>query len=237
MDSMPERSTRHQPSSLLVGLPQDLRIEIAALVGVTSEHPLADLRSLRGTCLTMCRRPRRRRPVFVDRGDTRWDFLSVEPHRLQSIPCNAERSREFGGLFPPQNQSLLHRCAPPRVGTMWRTIYMPSCSTETMAVPPPTTPQRGTWGGSRAAAVRRPDGWATRGVCLCARRPRVRSTTRLGAFGVNRCRLRHMCAAISRAQAPAAAVAWKRMAFSLFCSEDCRLRCEMVKFAQKIGNQ
>jgi hypothetical protein len=24
---------------------------------------------------------------------------------------------------------------------------------------------------------------------------------------------------------------------SLFCSEDCRLRCEMVKFAQRIGNQ
>jgi hypothetical protein len=28
---------------------------------------------------------------------------------------------------------------------------------------------------------------------------------------------------------------WLRM--SLFCSEDCRLRCEMVKFAQRIGNQ
>jgi TPR repeat protein len=28
---------------------------------------------------------------------------------------------------------------------------------------------------------------------------------------------------------------WHRI--SLFCSEDCRLRCEMVKFAQGIGNQ
>jgi hypothetical protein len=28
---------------------------------------------------------------------------------------------------------------------------------------------------------------------------------------------------------------WFRI--SLFCSEDCRLRCEMVKFAQRIGNQ
>jgi hypothetical protein len=27
---------------------------------------------------------------------------------------------------------------------------------------------------------------------------------------------------------------WLRI--SLFCSEDCRLRCEMVKFAQRIGN-
>jgi hypothetical protein len=28
---------------------------------------------------------------------------------------------------------------------------------------------------------------------------------------------------------------WLRI--SLFCSKDCRLRCEMVKFAQRIGNQ
>jgi hypothetical protein len=34
-------------------------------------------------------------------------------------------------------------------------------------------------------------------VGLCTRRPRVRSTPQLGAFGVNRCRLRHRCAAIS----------------------------------------
>jgi hypothetical protein len=54
MDSMPGRSRRHQPSSLL-GLPQDLRIEIATRVGATSEQPLADLCSLRGTCSTMCR--------------------------------------------------------------------------------------------------------------------------------------------------------------------------------------
>jgi hypothetical protein len=52
---MPGRSTRHQPSSLLLGLPQDHRTEIAACVDVTSERPLADLRSLRGTCSTMCR--------------------------------------------------------------------------------------------------------------------------------------------------------------------------------------
>jgi hypothetical protein len=52
---MPGRSTRHQPSSLLLGLPQDLRIEIAARVGATSERLLADLRSLSGTCSTMPR--------------------------------------------------------------------------------------------------------------------------------------------------------------------------------------
>jgi hypothetical protein len=42
----------------------------------------------------------------------------------------------------------------------------------------------------------------------------VRSTTLLGAFRVNRCRLRHRCAEISRAQAPAAAAVWKRMALN-----------------------
>jgi hypothetical protein len=49
---MPGRSMRHQTSSVL-GLPQDLRIEIAARVGATSEWPLAVLRRLRGTCSTM----------------------------------------------------------------------------------------------------------------------------------------------------------------------------------------
>jgi hypothetical protein len=53
-------------------------------------------------------RPRRRRPAFVDRGDTRWDFLGVEHHRLQSIPWYANRSRESRGLLPLQDQSLLH---------------------------------------------------------------------------------------------------------------------------------
>jgi hypothetical protein len=61
--------------------------------------------------------------------------------------------------------------------------------------------------------VRRRDGWETRGVCLCARRPRVQSTPRLGAFGVNRCRLRHRCAAISRAQATTAAAVWTKDGF------------------------
>jgi hypothetical protein len=52
---MPGRNTRNQPSSLLLGLPQDLRIEIAAHIGATLERPLADLCSLRGTCSTMRR--------------------------------------------------------------------------------------------------------------------------------------------------------------------------------------
>jgi hypothetical protein len=54
MNSIPGRSKRHQPSSLL-GLPQDLCIEIAARIDATSERPLADLHSLCGTCSTMHR--------------------------------------------------------------------------------------------------------------------------------------------------------------------------------------
>jgi hypothetical protein len=107
--------------------------------------------------------------------------------------------------------------APPMVGTMRRPIYTPSCSTETMAMPPPMTPRRGTWGGSREAVVRCRDGWATRGVYLCVRRPHVRSTTRLGRIWVNRCRLRHRCAAISRAHALAAVAAWKKDGFEFLC--------------------
>jgi hypothetical protein len=52
---MSGRSTRHRLSSLLLGLPQDLRIEIAVRVGATSKRPLANLRSLRGNCSTMRR--------------------------------------------------------------------------------------------------------------------------------------------------------------------------------------
>jgi hypothetical protein len=66
---MPGRSTRHQPSSLQMGLPQDLCIEIAVRVGAISEWPLADLRSLRGTCSTMRR--------VCDHGDVN-RFLSIE---------------------------------------------------------------------------------------------------------------------------------------------------------------
>jgi hypothetical protein len=43
----------------------------------------------------------------------------------------------------------------------------------------------------------------------------LRSTPRLGAFRVNRCRLRYRCAAISRAQEPAAAATWKKDGFSV----------------------
>jgi hypothetical protein len=45
----------------------------------------------------------------------------------------------------------------------------------------------------------------------------MRSTTRLGAFGVNRYRLQYRCAAISRAQATVAAAACKKNGFEFLC--------------------
>jgi hypothetical protein len=211
MDSTSRRSMRHQPS-LLLGLPQDFRIEIAADVGATLERHLADLRSLHGTCLTtrrMCGHDHVCQGLSIEgtRDEISWvwnpttykAFLAMLTGlghlRLASSPELKPSSSNTG--------DTMISGALPRVGTMRRHIYTPS--------------------------IRRRDGWATRGVCLCARRPRVCSTTQLGAFGVNRCRLRHKCAAISRGVEKW----WLRI--SLFCSEDCMLRYEMVMFAQSIG--
>jgi hypothetical protein len=58
--------------------------------------------------------------------------------------------------------------------------------------------------------------WTTRGVRLCARRSRMRSTPRLGAFRVNHCCLRHRCAAISCVQTTTAAAVWIKDGFKFF---------------------
>jgi hypothetical protein len=63
------------------------------------------------------------------------------------------------------------------------------------------------------------------GVCLCMRRPRVRSSTRHDAFGVNCCRLRHRCAAISPAQAMAGDAAWKKNDFEFLSFEAKTVGC------------
>jgi hypothetical protein len=109
MDSIPGRSTRHQPSSLL-GLPQDLRIEIATCVGATSEQLLADLRSLCGTCSTM-----RRVCGHSDVGRR----LSIRGYEMRFLGCGTPLLTKHSllcwvvsriwRLFPLRNQSLLHR--------------------------------------------------------------------------------------------------------------------------------
>jgi hypothetical protein len=149
----------------------------------------------------------------------------VEPHRLQSIPCYAERSWESGGLFPLQNQSLLHRTQ----GIQWSParrrgwhdgaayLYAIFLYRDNGGAATDDT-TKGCMGRVAGGGSTTSSRWlSNEGVCLCARRPLVRSTTRLGAFGVNRCRLRHRCVAISRAQAPAAAAAWKKDGFEFLC--------------------
>jgi hypothetical protein len=111
MDSMPGRSTRHQPSSLLLGLPQDLRIQIAVRVGATSERPLADLRSLRGTCSTMhrvCGHADVGRCLSIEgiRDEITWVWNPTAYKAFLAMLSGLENPE---GLFPLRNQSLLHR--------------------------------------------------------------------------------------------------------------------------------
>jgi hypothetical protein len=150
MDSMPGRSTRHQPSSLL-GLPQDLRIEIAARVGATSERTLVDHRSLRGTCSTMrhmCGHGDvgRRLSIKGIQDEISWvwnptaykAFLSMLSSFGNPEACFLSRIKAF--FIEHRGYNDLRGTA--RVSTMRRPIYMPSCSTETMEVSPSTTPRR-----------------------------------------------------------------------------------------------
>jgi hypothetical protein len=160
-------------------------------------------------------RPRQRQPMFVNRGDTRWDFLGVGPHHLQSLPRYAPSSGIRRFASSPRSKSSSWKTkeamisgAPPRVGTMRRPIYTPSATDNTVK----QYMSQVVGGGSR-----RRDGWATRGVCLCVRRPRVRSTPRFGTFGVNLHRLQHRYAAISRAQATAAAAAYIKDGLKFLC--------------------
>jgi hypothetical protein len=206
---MPGRSTWHRPSSLLLGLPQDLRIEIAARVGATSEQPLADLRSLHGTCSTMrcmCSHGDVGRRLSIegirDKISWVWNPTAYKAFlALLSGLKNLEACFLFGikaFFIKHRGYNDLRRAAEGGhdAATYLYAILLYKDN-----------------GGSRAAAVQRRDGCAMRGVCLCARRPHMRSTTRLGAFGVNCCRLRHRCAVISLAQAPTAAATWKKDGF------------------------
>jgi hypothetical protein len=107
---MPGRSTRHQPSLLLLGLHQDLHIEIAACVGATSEQTLADLRSLRSTCSTMrrvCGHGDVGRCLSIEgiRDEISWVWNPTAYKALLAMLSG----RESGGLFPLRNQILLHR--------------------------------------------------------------------------------------------------------------------------------
>jgi hypothetical protein len=152
MNIMPGRSRRHQPS-LLLDLPQDLRIEIEARIGATSERTLADLRSLRGTCSTMhcaCSHGDVGRRLSIEgiRDEISWmwdptaykSFLAMLTDLGNPEDCFFSRIK---AVFM-ENRGCNDLRRAPRVGVMQRPIYTPSFSTGTMAVPLLTTPRSGT---------------------------------------------------------------------------------------------
>jgi hypothetical protein len=152
MDSLPGRSRRYQPSSLL-GVPQDLCIEIVAHVSVTSEWPLADLRSLRGTCSTMrrvCDKSDVGRRLSIegirDEISWVWNPTSYKAFLAMQTGLGHPEACFHSGIKPffIEHRGYNISGTPLRVGTMRRPIYTSYFSTETMAVPPPPTPRSGT---------------------------------------------------------------------------------------------
>jgi hypothetical protein len=126
-----------------------------------------------------------------------------------------------------------------RIEMRWP-IYTPSCSTKTMAVPAPTKPRRGYMrrvaGGDSTTSSR----WLSNECCLplCKKATRVLhySTWRIwGEPMPPSAQVRGDQSWAGTSGSCGVEKGWLRI--SLFCSEDCRLRCEMVKFAQRIGNQ
>jgi hypothetical protein len=189
-------------------------------------------------------RPRRRRTEFVDRGDTRWDFLGVEPHCLQSIPCYADQSQESGGLLPHRDQSHLHRTQ----GIQWSParhrgwddaaayLYAILLYRDNGGAADDDTAKgymrRVAGGGSTTSR------WMSNEGCLplCDKVVLVIHSSTWRIWGEPlpppvQVRGDQPCA--GNGGSCGVEKGWLRI--SLFCSEDCRLCCKMVKFAQSIG--
>jgi hypothetical protein len=249
MDSMPGRSTRHQPSSLLLGLPQDLRIEIAARVGATSERPLADLRSLRGTCSTMhrmCGHDDVGRHLSIDgiQDEISWVWNPI-PYKaflamlrglgnpkacfLSGIKAFIIGHRGYNDLWcvtegghdatPYLYAILLYRDNGGAAANNIVKGYM-----------------RQVAGGSSTTSSR----WLSNEGCLPLREKAARAlhypTWRIwGEPLPPPAQVRGDQPCTGTGGSCGVEKGWLQI--SLFCSEDCRLRCEMVKFAQRIGNQ
>jgi TPR repeat protein len=173
--------------------------------------------------------------------------LGVEPHHLQSIPCYVERSRESRGLFPHRNQSLLHRTqgivdlrraakgghdsAPYLYAISLYRDNGGAAADDTAKGYMRRVADRGSTTSSR---------WLSNEGCLRLHDKAARalhySTWRIWGEPLP------PLTQVSGDQPCAGTVGgcgmekgWLRI--SLFCNKDCSLRCEMVKFAQRIGNQ
>jgi hypothetical protein len=224
MDSMPGRSTRHQSSSLL-GLPQDLRIEIAARVGATLERPFhGDV----GRHLS----------IEGIRDEISWVWNpTVYKAFLAMLSGHGNPKACF--LFGIKAFFIEHW----GYDDLWRATegghdaaaYL--CAIllyrDNGGAAPLTTPRRGT------------RGWRQYDVEMVEQRG-VSAFAWEGRTCAPLLDLAHLGEPLPppaqvRGDQPCAGTGggcgveegWLRI--SLFCSEDCRLRCEMVKFALSIG--
>jgi hypothetical protein len=173
--------------------------------------------------------------------------LGVEPHRLQSIPCYAEQSWESGGLFPLRNQSLLHRTQ--GYNDLWRNaegghdaaaylyaILLYRDNGGAAAADTAKGYMRRVAGGGCTTSLR----WLSNEGCLPLREKAAcalhYSTWRIWGEPLPppaQVRGDQPCAGTGGG----CGVEKRRLRISVFCREECRPRCEMVKFAQRIGNQ
>jgi hypothetical protein len=245
MDIMSGRSRRHQPPSLL-GFPQDLCIEIAARVGATSEWLLAELHSLLGTCSTMRRvcghgNVGRRLSIEGIRHEISWvwnpttykAFLAMridlghpEACFLSGIEAFFIKHRGYNDLWHAAEGGhdaadylyaiLLYRDNGDAAADDTAKGYMRRVAGE----------------GSTTSR------WLSNEGCLPLHEKAAlaihSSTWRIWGEPLPPPAQVHgdqSCAGTS--DDCGVEKGWLRI--SLFCSEDCRLRCEMVKFAQSIG--
>jgi hypothetical protein len=246
MDSMPGKSTRHQPSSLLLGLTKDLRIEIAVRIGATSEQPLADLRSLRGTCSTMrrvCGHNDVGRCLLIEgiRDEISWvwnpiaykAFLGMLTGLGNPEACFLSRIKAF--FIEHRGYNDLRRAAEGGHDAA-AYLYAILLYRDNGGAAADTTAKgymRRVMGSGSKMSSR----WLSNEGCLPLREKAAHalhySTWRIwGEPLPPPAQVRgDQCAGTGGGCD--VEKGWLRI--SLFCSEDCRLRYEMVKFAQRIG--
>jgi hypothetical protein len=246
---MPGRSRRHQSPSLL-DLPQVLRIEIVTHVGATTKRPWADLRSLRGTCSTMrcvCGHGDVVRRLSIERvqDDISWvwdppaykSFLAMITDLGKLEACVFSRTKVI--LMENRGCNDLRRAAEAgHDATAY--IYVILLYRDNGGAATDDTAKRYmrrvTGGGSTTSR------WLSNEECLPLRERAARaihsSTWRIWGEPLpplaqvhddQPCAGNGGCYGVDKG--------W--LGNFLFCNEDCRLRCEMVKFERsiRIGNQ
>jgi hypothetical protein len=249
MDNMPGRSTRHQLSSLLLDLPQDLRIEIAARVGATSERPLADLYSLHGTCSTMrcvCGHDDVGLRLSIEgiRDEISWVWNSTAYKAVLAMlsglgnpeACFLSGIKAF--FIEHRGYNDLRRVADgghDAVAYLYAILLYRDNGGAAADDTAKGYMRRVAGGGSTTSSR-----WLSNEGCLPLREKAARalhySTWHIWDEPLPppaQVRGDQLCAGTGGG----CDVEKGLLRISLFCSKDCRLRCEMVKFTQRIGNQ